>query len=95
MPIKSKLELQKVVMLNSNQWWNVNDLTDLMREKCKQNGFKSINHATVERNIRHFREAKHFLIVEKRKVSDNTWEYRVSSRKPTSSCTASEYASRK
>ena len=95
MAIKNKLELQKVVMLNSNQWWNVNGLTDLMREKCKEYGFKSINHGTVERNIRHFREPKHFLIVEKRKVSDNTWEYKVSSRKPIQQCSKSDYASRK
>lgn len=92
MPITSKLELQKVLMLNSNCWWNVNHLTDVMRENCKIRGLKSINHASVERNIRYFREPKHALKVEKRQVSDNTWEYKVSSIKQ---CSESEYKARK
>lgn len=88
MAIKSKLELQKILMLNSGCWWNVNHLTDVMRENCKKRGLKSINHATVERNIRYFREPKHALLVEKRKVSDNTWEYRVSAIVPIKQCSA-------
>jgi hypothetical protein len=93
--IKNKLELQKIIMLNSDDWWNVNDLTDVIRDRCESYGFKSINHATVERNIRHYREAKHFLFVEKRKTSDNTWEYKISSRKPYQESTPQQYAARK
>ena len=84
MTIKNKLELQKVLMVNSvvagdpdSGWWEVNSLTPIMRRECAKHSLRSINHSTVERNIRHFRDPKHFLDVEKRKVSDNTWEYRV------------------
>lgn len=90
----NKIELQKSIMLNNDRWWNVNDLTEVVREACKRHGLKSINHATVERNIRHFREPKHFLDVQKRKVSDNTWEYKITSRY-NKKCSASEYAKAK
>lgn len=91
--IKSKIDLQKAIMLNDPKWWNVNELTEIMRKQAPYHGLKSINHSTVERNFRHFREPKHGLHVEKRKVSDNTWDYRISHRsKP---CTASAYAKSK
>ena len=67
-------------MLNSNgKWWEVNELTERMRKECEIHGFKSINHESVSRNVRHFREPQHALIVEKRlrKNCDNTWEFRV------------------
>ncbi len=91
MAIKSKRDLQKVVMLDSGRWWNVNDLTEVLREKCKQHNMTSINHATVERNIRHFRETRYFLNVEKRKVSDNTYEFKVTSRGQFNTCSKSDY----
>lgn len=73
----SKIHLQIHVMTEHNKWWNVNDLTEVLRQKCAFYGLKSINHSTVERNIRLYREPRFGLIVEKRKVSDNTYEYRV------------------
>lgn len=96
--IKTKIDLQKVVMLdrhlNATGWWNVNDLTEILRQKCKEHGLKSINHSTVERNIRAFREPKYALIVEKRQVSDHTWEFKISTYvwKPKP---VNEYAARK
>jgi len=78
MTIKNKIQLQKALMLNSKFFWNVNDLTDVMRSECKTRGFASINHSTVERNIRSFREPRHALVVEKKKVSKNTYEYKIS-----------------
>ena len=80
MTIKDKLQLQKAVMLNSNgKWWEVNELTQKMRESCMLHGLDSINHESVSRNVRHFREPKHALIVEKRKRlgTKRTWEFRV------------------
>ena len=82
--IKTKIELQKAIMLNGNRFWNVNLLTDLMRSEItrrdKEYGskMKSINHSSVERNIRHYREPKHALKVEMRQLSDNTYEYKIS-----------------
>jgi len=83
--IKSKVELQKVLMLGavnendpSSGWWNANDLTDVLRGECAIRGFESINHATVERNIRLFRESKYALKVEKKQVSRHTWIYKIS-----------------
>ena len=80
MIIKNKRQLQKIVMLNSNgKWWEVNELTSLMRDECEIHGLKSINHESVSRNIRHFREPEHALRVEKRLRAgcENTWEFKI------------------
>lgn len=66
-------------MLHHKRWWEVNELTDVMRVECELHGLKSINHSTVERNIRHFRDPERKLLVDKRlrKGCENTWEFRV------------------
>jgi len=91
----SKLDLQKAVMLNNPKWWGIEELTLVMRQKLKERGMASITDGTVTRNIRHFKEAKHFLYVEKRKIAPNTFEYRISNRTPYQPCSKSEYAARK
>ena len=93
--IKTKIELQKVIMLNNPVYWDVEELTNTMRVELKKRGMGSITQGTVSRNIRHFREPKHGLQVEKVEVSKDHWKYRVTARKTIKQCSASEYAARK
>jgi hypothetical protein len=72
-----KRTLQYNIMLNSRKWWNVNNLTEVVRLECERLGLTSINHATVERNIRHYRAPRFGVIVHKRKVSANTYEFKI------------------
>ena len=66
-------------MLHRTRWWEVNELTDAIRAECAAWGLKSINHESVSRNVRHFREPRFKVLVEKRLRAgcDNTWEFRV------------------
>jgi len=61
----------KQFMIKSRKWWNVNDLTREIRYHLP------INHSTVERYIREFREPKHLCIVRKKKVGKATFLYKV------------------
>jgi hypothetical protein len=73
----TKIELQKQIMLKSRAWWNSNDLHGVVCDNCKRLGLTSVNPASVERNIRSYREPKHGVIVHKRKISTNTFEYKI------------------
>jgi len=75
----NKRTLQRQVMLHTKRWWEVNELTDVMRAECNFHGLKSINHESVSRNVRYFREPEFALVVEKRLRAgcENTWEFRV------------------
>jgi hypothetical protein len=93
--IKSKQELQKVVMLNSNKWWDIDDLTVVMREKLPKYGFTSMRSETISRNIRLFREPKFALLVEKKQIGPKTFIFKVSSRNQIQECSSNQYANRK
>ena len=93
--IKTKIELQKVIMLNNPVYWDVEELTNAMRVELRKRGMGSISQGTVSRNIRYFKEPKHGLRVEKVEVSKDFWKYRVTPINPIKQCSASEYAARK
>jgi len=78
--ITNAKDLQKSIMLNSKKYWNVNDLYHVMCDNCNKRGLAYINHATIERYIREFREPEHAIIVLKKQVATRTYVYKLMTR---------------
>lgn len=67
-------QIQQEIMTKRNKFWLVGDLREAMLSH-KDAPNKSINHASIERNIRSCRTKG--LAVDKKQTGPNTWVYRV------------------